>query len=65
MALNEDHYYQNSKYTLWDNFKLVSGELPSKQNNDIDTSSIQAIKSQTALEFMISNYIDLKIQKSD
>jgi predicted nucleotidyltransferase len=64
MALNEDHYYQNSKYTLWDNFKLFSGELPSKQNNDIDTSSIQAIKSQTALEFMISNYIDLKIQKS-
>lgn len=64
MALNEDHYLQNKKYTLWDNFQLVSGELPSQQNNDNDSSSIQEIKIQTALEFMISNYIDLKIQKS-
>ena len=63
MALNEDHFKQNEKYTFWDNFKLISGELPAKSNSVLEFNEADVLKKQTALEFMIANYIDLKIQK--
>jgi predicted nucleotidyltransferase len=64
MALSEDHFQQNEKYTFWDNFNLVSGELPKKSNSTLEFNEVDILKKQTALEFMIANYIDLKIQKS-
>lgn len=63
MALNEDHFQQNEKYTFWDNFNIVSGELPIRSNSALNFNEVDILKKQTALEFMIANYIDLKIQK--
>lgn len=63
MALSEQHWFQNKAYALWDNQQLLSGEAPSGDEIVINETEINALKKQTALEFLFTNYIDLTLQK--
>ncbi|MEP7265061.1 MAG: hypothetical protein ABI772_11215 [Bacteroidota bacterium] len=63
MAISENHFYKNHHYTLWSDHVLLSGEdleLTWKENKT--EAQLTALKIQTAIEFLIANYIDLKIQ---
>ncbi len=62
MALSEKHWNENRKYALWDNQKTIYGNEPIQLGEQITESEKQAIKTQTAIEFLIVNYIDLKLQ---
>ena len=63
MALCEDHFYKNQHYTLWSDHLLIRGEnLEAKVAERKTNVEIEALKIQTALEFLIANYIDLKMQ---
>jgi len=64
MAISEDQYADNEYYTLWSEHRVIWG------NNSLPESKIRtqeedrSLKIQTAVEFLIANYIDLKIQKT-
>ena len=63
MAVSEDHFYKNNKYTLWSDHVLLWGKDLEKEINDTKSEQeLQALKIQTAVEFLIANYIDLKLQ---
>jgi hypothetical protein len=63
MAVSEDHFYKNHQYTLWSDHVLLWGDDLEKKYTDRKTEQeLQALKIQTAVEFLIANYIDLKIQ---
>lgn len=62
MAVSEEHFIRNHHYTLWSEHHLTAGlniELPSDSKT---SDEIQSLKIQTAIEFLIANYMDLKIQ---
>jgi hypothetical protein len=62
MALSEQHWFQNKSYSMWDNQKLLVGEEPTGENISVSESELIAIKKQTGLEFLFTNYIDLTLQ---
>lgn len=63
MAVSEDHFYKNNHYTLWSDHILLWGEDLEKDKHDFKSEQdLKALKVQTAIEFLIANYIDLKIQ---
>jgi hypothetical protein len=62
MALNERHWNANRKYALWDNQKTIYGTEPDIEPDIIDENAKKALKIQTAIEFLVVNYIDLKLQ---
>lgn len=63
MAISEDHYTDNEYYTLWSEHHLVWGENPSETEPKRSKEEDSILKIQTALEFLIANFIDIKIQK--
>lgn len=62
MALSEDHWFQNKAYAMWDNQKLLVGQEPKGDGILVSESELIALKKQTALEFLFTNYIDLTLQ---
>jgi hypothetical protein len=64
MALCEDHFHTNNYFTLWSDHELMWG-TPSNQTLPKRTSEEeQALRIQTAIEFLIANYIDLIVQRT-
>lgn len=63
MALSEDQYIENEYYTLWSEHYLVWGEPPADGVKKRDQLEETALRIQTAVEFLLANYIDIKIQK--
>lgn len=64
MALCEEHFQSNNYFTLWSDHELIWG-TPSKQFLQVRTTEEeQALRIQTAIEFLIANYIDLIVQKA-
>jgi len=63
MALSEQHWFQNKAYAMWDNQKIILGEQPEGNNILVSNEELLALKKQTALEFLFTNYIDLTLQK--
>lgn len=62
MALSEQHWFQNKAYAMWSNQKLLAGVEPTDDEIQVDDSALIALKKQTALEFLFTNYIDLTLQ---
>jgi hypothetical protein len=63
MAISEDQYTDNEYYTIWSEHHLVWGENPSATERKRNPAEDQSLKIQTAIEFLIANFIDIKIQK--
>ncbi|MBK7965874.1 MAG: hypothetical protein IPK10_11705 [Bacteroidetes bacterium] len=63
MAISEDQYADNEYYTIWSEHHLVWGENPSENELQRTTEEDTILKIQTAIEFLIANFIDIKIQK--
>lgn len=63
MAISEDLYAENEYYTLWSEHHLVWGENPSEIELKRTREDDYLLKIQTAIEFLIANFIDIKIQK--
>lgn len=63
MAISENHYTDNEYYTLWSEHHLVWGENPSEIELQRSKENDFILKIQTAIEFLIANFIDIKIQK--
>ncbi|MFM7016005.1 MAG: hypothetical protein ACKOX3_06720 [Bacteroidota bacterium] len=63
IALAEQHWYKNKSYALWDNQKIILGDAPVGDEIILDNEQMRILKKQTALEFLLTNYIDLTLQK--
>jgi hypothetical protein len=63
MAISEDQYTDNEYYTIWSEHHLVWGDNPSDLERLRTTEEDLILKIQTAIEFLIANFIDIKIQK--
>ncbi len=64
MAISEKHFIENNHFTLWSGHELMWGEACSEtRDGKRTTDESEQLGIQTALEFLIANYIDLKIQK--
>ncbi len=63
MALSENQYTDNEYYTIWSEHHLVWGENPSNPERKRSHEDETILKIQTAVEFLIANFIDIKIQK--
>lgn len=64
MAMKESHFAPNQYYTVWSRNSLVSGTPinPGTRVRDQETESM--LHRQTALEFLVANYIDIKVQQA-
>lgn len=63
MAMKEDHFSLNRLYTIWSDHQLIAGtELTVSHIRNQEEEKM--LKTQTALEFLAANYIDLKVQLS-
>ena len=63
MALSETHFRGNHHFTLWSDYVYLAGENVALDLKEQKTAEeIHALKIQTALEFLIANYIALKVQ---
>ena len=63
MALCEDHFEKNNYYSIWSDYHLING-INSISENGVKRSNEEEtiLKKQIALEFILMNYIDIKIQ---
>lgn len=66
MACAEKHFIENNHFTLWSDYQLKWGTsvLEDKHTTTRTKEQEKALKVQTALEFLLANYIDLKIQRT-
>ncbi|MBK7682631.1 MAG: hypothetical protein IPJ26_09295 [Bacteroidetes bacterium] len=64
MAISDHQYSDNEYYTLWSEHHLVWGENPSKEERKRSLEEETILKIQTAVEFLIANFIDIKVQKN-
>ena len=63
MALFENHFYKNHHYTLWSDYIFLSGkDIANNLKEEKTPEEVRQLKIQTALEFLVANYIDLKVQ---
>ncbi|CAN5570511.1 hypothetical protein BH11BAC2_BH11BAC2_07260 [soil metagenome] len=63
MALCASHFSRNNHYTLWSEHRLISGKHPTINTALQKTEEqLRLLKRQTAIEFLVANYIDLKVQ---
>lgn len=63
MALNEKHFRANHHFTLWSDYVYLAGANIAMDLKEQKTEEeIHALKIQTALEFLVANYIALKVQ---
>ncbi len=63
MAISESQYSDNEYFTIWSEHHLVWGEDPSQEERKRSDEDETALKIQTAIEFLIANFIDIKVQK--
>lgn len=63
IAASEKHFTENTFYTIWSDHHLVWGESPTQSVRIRSTEEERALRIQTAIEFLMANYIDLKIQR--
>lgn len=63
MAISDHQYSDNEYYTLWSEHRLVWGENPSTVDRKRSPDDETILKIQTAVEFLIANFIDIKVQK--
>lgn len=63
MAISDQHFAENSYYTLWSDHQLLWGEASSQEIKIRTGAEENALSIQTAVEFLIANYIDIKIQR--
>lgn len=64
MALHEGHFLKNNFYTLWSDHELIWGDAPSGTSELRKPEEEQALRIQTAIEFLVANYIDLIVQRT-
>ncbi len=64
MAVSEKHFTENAHFTIWSDHHLLFGEAPSSYPLLRTSEEEKSIAAQTAIEFLIANYIDIKIQRS-
>lgn len=66
MACAEKHFIENNHFTLWSDYQLKWGASVLETNHVKTRTQEQekALKVQTALEFLLANYIDLKVQRA-
>ncbi|MBL7924966.1 MAG: hypothetical protein JNL88_12265 [Bacteroidia bacterium] len=64
MALCENQFIENEHYTLWSEHTLVWGDDTPSGIKSRTREQTDALKIQTAVEFLLANYIDIKIQKT-
>lgn len=65
MAVCEDHFYKNNYFTLWSDYHHLHGEDIAKNPAIAPTQpEKKALQEQTALEFLVANYIDIKMQRT-
>jgi hypothetical protein len=64
MALCENHFYKNLKYTLWSNYIYLKGIQLKEPADNLTKEDLNNLKIQTALEFLAANYVDIKVQLS-
>lgn len=64
MAVSEEHFAENNYFTLWSDHTLIWGTETISSVKQRTAQEESHLKIQTAIEFLIANYIDLKIQKS-
>ena len=63
MALCEDHFAKNHYYSIWSDYHLINGtEKTFKHILERSGEDEILLKKQIALEFILMNYIDIKIQ---
>ena len=62
MAIREDQFYTNMKYTIWSEPVLLKGEHPHGTIPVRTAEEDQAVKRQTGLEFLLAHYIDMAVQ---
>jgi hypothetical protein len=63
MALKESHFAKNNYYTLWTRNSRVTGIACINPIPERDQEADKALRFQTAIEFLVANYIDLKVQQ--
>ena len=64
MAMSESHFHANNHFTLWSKYELVGGAALIINQEPRDAAAENALRIQTAVEFITANYLDLKIQQS-
>lgn len=64
MALCEEHFHTNNYFTLWSDHELMYGAPSNQAVQKRTPEEEQALRIQTAIEFLIANYIDLIVQKT-
>ncbi|MBK9319319.1 MAG: hypothetical protein IPM91_11140 [Bacteroidetes bacterium] len=63
MAVSGKHFTENAYFTIWSDHHLLFGDAPSSFPHLRTREEEKSIAAQTAIEFLIANYIDLKIQR--
>ncbi len=64
MAVSDNFFTENNYYTIWSNHHKVWGTETEEGSRKRNGEEEKQLKIQTAVEFLIANYIDLHIQKS-
>ncbi len=64
MAISEKHFTENTHFNLWSDQQLLFGSAPSSYHRLRTQEEERSLSVQTAIEYIIINYIDLKIQNS-
>ncbi len=62
MAIREDQFYPNMKYTIWSEPVLLKGQTPEGEIPIRSQEEDHAVKMQTGLEFLLAHYIDMAVQ---
>lgn len=62
MAIREDQFYSNMRYTIWSEPVLLKGSAPEGNVPERTPEEEAAIKLQTGLEFLLAHYIDMAVQ---
>lgn len=63
-GLPQSYFNDAMKFTLFHNYKLLSGEELRNTTNEISTDEKQFLKTQIALEFLLKMYINISLQET-
>jgi len=61
-GITKSHFNQITKYSFFHNLNCLWGEEFNLEKGKLNTKEIEALQIQTALEFLVSNYISLTVQ---
>lgn len=63
-GLPQSYFNDAMKFTLFHNYKLLSGEELRNDTNEIGPEEKQLLKTQIALEFLLKMYINISLQET-